>query len=254
LKRWKAVLSFVLVCAGVAALGGWLYSRQALFRVTSIEVRLGDGPLKKTLEESLVVYSGRSMFALQLSELEHELLKHPEVASARILRRWPNALIIEAELKKKAALEFADKSLWIVDSQGEKIAKMQVAEALPLLWGFEKNPAMKAGVLSWIFAARNEDEMLASVDEIVFNEGVMLGFKNLGLRVNIGLRNWAQHWARAKSVFVAMQKQGKLALTIDSSIEGRVFVYDSVELHNSQSGLNLRELVRRTRDFRAEAR
>ena len=231
-----------------------MYSRQALFRLKNIEVRLADGALRKNIEESLVIYSGRSMFALQLSELEEALLRHPEVGAARILRRWPNTLIIEADLKKKAALQFRDKNIWIVDAEGEEISKLSVAEALPLLWGFEKNPELRSGVLGWLFAAKHNDELLARVDEIMLKEDVVLGFKNLGLTVNIGRRNWAEHWARAKAVFVAMQKQGRLALAIDASIESRVFVYDSVELHNSQSGLNLRELVRRTRDSRPEAR
>jgi cell division septal protein FtsQ len=254
LKRLGAVLVVIFLFAGVAGLGGWLYSRQALFRVQSIEVRLPDGLLKKSVEESLLAYSGRSMFALQLSELEAVLLAHPEVGAARILRRWPNTLVIEAQLKTKAALEFSGKKLWFIDESGEAISPLLSAEALPLIWGFEKEPLIKAELLKWIVEARKNDEMLGRLDEIIFDEDVILGFKNLGLKVHIGLKNWPLRWARAKAAFVAMQKQGRLAVVMDASVEGRVFVYESVELHNSQSGLNLRELVRRTRDSRAEAR
>ncbi len=254
MKRLGAVLIVVFLFTGVASLGGWLYSRQALFRVQSIEVRLPEGLLKKSIEESLVAYSGRSMFALKLSELETVLLAHPEVGAARILRRWPNTVTIEAQLKTKAALEFNGKKLWFVDDTGEPISPLTNAEALPLIWGFDKEPVLKAQLLKWIVEARQNDEMLGQLDEITFDEDLVLGFKNLGLRVHIGLKNWPMRWARAKSAFVAMQKQGRLAVVMDASVEGRIFVYESVELHNSQSGLNLRELVRRTRDSRAEAR
>jgi cell division septal protein FtsQ len=254
LNRLGAVLIVVFLFAGVASLGGWLYSRQALFRVQSIQVRLPEGALRKSIEESLVDYSGRSMFALKLRELEGTLLKHPEVGAARILRRWPNTLVIEAQLKTKAALEFHGKKLWFVDDSGEAITPLSSARALPLIWGFEKEAPLKAELLKWIVSERENDEMLARLDEIIFDEDVILGFKNLGLKVHVGLKNWPMRWARAKAAFVALQKQGRLAVVMDASVEGRVFVYESVELHNSQSGLNLRELVRRTRDSRAEAR
>jgi len=222
--------------------------------VKSIEVRVSDAPLKKHIEESLLPYSGRSMFALKLRELEQLLLRRPELSAARILRRWPNTLIIEAELKTKAALEFRNKALWFVDPHGEPFAPLTLAQALPLVWGFEKNPALKSEVLRWVVSAREDDELLGNLDEIVFDEDVILGFKNIGLRVHMGQRNWPRRWARAKAAFVAMQKHGRLAVVMDASIEGRVFVYESVELHNSQSGLNLKELVRRTRESRVEAR
>lgn len=254
MKRSAPFLVVFIIVAAVAALSGWLYSRESLFRVESIEVRLQNGALKQRLEESLVSYSGRSMFALKLSELEQSLLKNPEVEGLRILRRWPNTLVIEAELKSKAALEFRNKGLWFVDESGELISRLTNAEALPLLWGFEGEQALKADLLKWIVTSRAGDDMLMRLDEISFDGDVALGFKNLGLKVHMGTRNWPERWARAKAAFVAMQKQGRLAVLMDASIDGRVFVYDSVELHNSQSGLNLRELVRRTRDFRALAR
>ncbi|MEO5667156.1 MAG: FtsQ-type POTRA domain-containing protein [Bdellovibrionota bacterium] len=254
MRRAWAIAMVVVIVASIAALGGWLYSRESLFRVESIEVRLPESPLRKDIEESLLAYSGRSMFALKLGELEQALLRHPQISAARILRRWPSTLVIEAELKTKAALEFRNKTLWFVDQKGEQIAPLATAEALPLMWGFDEHTALKSDLLEWIVAARAKDEMLGNLDEIAFDHDVILGFKNVGLRVHLGTRNWPQRWARAKAAFAAMQKQGRLALVIDASVEGRVFVYDSVELHNSQSGLNLRELVRRTRENRALAR
>ena len=254
MRRHAPLLVVLLGVAGIAALGGWLYSREALFRVRSIEVRLQEGPLKQKLEESLVSYSGRSMFALKLGELEQSLLKNPEVKGVRILRRWPNTLVIETELKRKTALEFRERGLWFLDDSGEVISRLTHAEALPLVWGFEGEQVLKAEVLKWIADNRSSDDLLMRLDEISYDGDVALGFKNLGLKVHLGGRNWSERWARAKAAFVAMQKQGRLAVLMDASVDGRVFVYDSVELHNSQSGLNLRELVRRTRDSRAFAR
>jgi hypothetical protein len=257
LKRFGTHIVIFASLSLMAGLCGWLYSRQAMFRVEHIEVQVSNEALRKSVEESLVAYSGRSMFALKLSELETQLLRRPEVKSARILRVWPNSLVIEAELKTQAALEFRGQGLWVVDSYGEVIGPLKTARALPLLLGFEEKPdELRSELLHWYLDLRqsDEDEMLGRVDEILFDEGVVLGFGSLGLRVQLGHRNWTQRWARAKAAFVALQKQGRLGLNLDASVEGRVFVYESIELHNSQSGLNLKELVRRTRDARAEVR
>ncbi len=258
MSRWGALALILFVLAGTSALGGWLYSRQALFRVKSVDVRVDDETLKKSLEESLLAYSGRSMLTLKLGELEGLLLRRSEIRSARIRRVWPNTLILEAELKKPVALEFQGEALWVVDEKGEGVSPLRRASALPLLWGFDKHAHLKAEFLKWyheeLLREAQGDGMLERLDEVLQDEGIVLGFRSLGLRVQLGQRDWSKRWQSAKAAFVAMQKRGRLALVLDASLDGRVFVYESVELHNSQSGLNLKELVRRTRDAKAEVR
>jgi len=259
LRAIQKVIYLTFFVALLGTLGGWLYSRQVLFRVKEIEVRTADALIRHKLERDLVSQSGRSLFALNLREIEGELMKNPELRSVRVLRVWPDRLVLEPQIKEAVAIGFQGKRLWLLDEEGERIRPMEEARALPLLLGFPAEGAVRTEVSQWILGMKqlaDEDSFFHLIDEVLLSHGQDLSLKvaSLGLRIDLGFTNWTQRWRRAEAAFAALQGRGIQALHLDASKDPKVFVYESVELHKSESGLNLKELVRRTRDVRPEAR
>lgn len=252
-------LYLALLGALLGALGGWLYSRQALFRVREIDVRTADLLLKSKIEKDMLSYSGRPLFGIQLREIEAELMKNPELRSVRIQRVWPDRLVFEPEVKEPVALGFKDKQIWLLDEEGERIHPLREAHALPLFVGLPEGSSLRKQAAQWILRMKkemNSDSFFELIDEVETFNGRDLSVKiaSLGLRVDLGNKNWEQRWRRAEAAFAALQERGIQALHLDAAKDPKVFVYDSVELHKSESGLNLEELVRRTRDVRLQAR
>lgn len=251
------VLSLALVFLGM--MGGWLYSRHALFRVRLIEVKGLESSLKSRIDNQLIDYSGRSMFSIGLNELESKLMKNAEIKSLQILRVWPDQLIIEAIQKEPVALEFNQNELWIVGEDGERIHPLKKAKALPLLVGFAENDQQRNKVSFWIYSMNKNipnESLFHWIDEVEWQneKGVVLKLQSLDLRIDLGEKFWTQRWRRSELTYVALRERGIRAQHLDASNDPRVFVYRSAELHKSKSGLNLSELVHRTRDVRPEAR
>jgi hypothetical protein len=264
LRTLKKLSLLFLMGAFLATLAGWLYSRQALFRVREINVETSDSLLRAELETRLLDYRGRSMFALKLSELEKEAMRSSSVRSVRIKRVWPDRVTLEPELRSGVLLSFDEGKLWVLDSRAEKIQILQRAQALPLLRKSSTKSSLSKlppKVAFWLAQARESEEAgvglsLSLLDEAVISDSgeLSLYFHSLGLRADMGFERWEQRWSRVRQTVAALQKRGIQARHLDASLDAKIFVYESAELHKSQIGLNLKELVHRTRDVRPEVR
>lgn len=256
LKPYK-ILVAVMFCVGIAMLG-FVYSRESLFRVGHIEIRNGSELVEARVQKQLLPLYGRPLFSVVLSELEESLVRISEIDSVRIMRIWPDRLVVDVFEKIPVALEFQKNKLLMIGSNGERISQLKMPVGRPLLENFgELDPETRLHILTWLGVEQRREMNLSEKLEMGIVDlttltllpggGMSLEFADLDLNVKITKGLLMQKWKNTLSAYHALRLKNILPIRMTVGRDSRVFIYESRKLQKSESGINLRELVRRTR-------
>ncbi len=244
---------------------GFLYTRENLFRLASVEIENLSPELHNKIEKDLLPLYGRPMFSMSLSELREGIMRNPEVDSVRLMRIWPDRLRVEVKEKETTALEFADNNLYFLGPDGSRISPVTKPLSRPLLRNFlNVDQSTRAQILSWL-QGEEDSEIQSNLEMGIWDlttltylkkEGaISLIFSELDLEVTLLInRDLSKNWNRIVLAYHGLRARGLLAIRMGVGSSGRVFIYDSRELQKSESGINLKELVRRTRGEKPQVR
>jgi len=261
----KAIkLASFLAFAIMLSLMGFLYSRENLFRLSTVETINGSPELREQIETKLLPLYGRPLFSLSLAGLESSIVRIPEVESVRIMRIWPDKLVVDVVEKEPVALEFREGKLHFVSHDNSSIGVLDRPISRPLLVGFEgASIDLRREVLEWLRKEQTSEfqstlEMgiwdLTTLTLLSSREGLSLKFSELDLEIEISLSQFSEKWNRVLSSYHALRARNILATKMSIIRPNRVFIYRSRELQKSESGINLKELVRRTRNEKPQVR
>lgn len=247
------------------ALVGFLYSREALFRVTAIEISGVEGELHSQVEQSLLPLHGRPLFSVALEDVQETLFDFARIQDVRIMRIWPSTLSLEVQERLAVAVEFDDGLLYEVDKFGHSFIELSTAKRLPLLSGLKNNPSLRAEVLRWLDLEREQLQAEADqsvefstrhVSELRWTEssGLVAELPIFRLSVNLPTRDLAEAWSQVRRARETLLSSGQIPHIMDAVRPDRVFIYQSSKLQKFETGIDLKELVRRVRDESPKAR
>ncbi|MFN0063441.1 MAG: cell division protein FtsQ/DivIB [Myxococcaceae bacterium] len=166
--------------------------------------RVGDVELRRVA----AIGPGQNLFQLDLSGLERALATHPWVKSARVTRRWPNAISVHVEERKAAALASLGE-LYLVDEGGEPFKRIDVEDAvdLPLITGMTREeyvaaPADGAGRLrdAISLVERYEKRGRGKLSEVRLGPVGAVVVAEDGLEIHLGERDVNEQLARLDRV------------------------------------------------------
>jgi cell division septal protein FtsQ len=252
----RLMLAASLAC--FVALAGWMYSREALFRLSDIQVETQDVDLVDQIQKKWIHLLGRPLFSISLEKLEGELKNQFRLEHIVIKRKWPSTLSIQLTEKDPVAIEFRSGRYWILDKDCEIISALQRPKGLPVLKihgaGSRDVRLAADSICSKIPEFRSYEGAHLSwddIDEINFyiDRGWVLRAFEKDLELVLGHRNLLSAWQRATLAMDVLIAKNLKPKFLESSYSKRVvFRLDSVlgqKLQNLKDELNYKELVQR---------
>lgn len=132
LGRWTRRTVLFAILSALVALGVYLYNRASYFLYYSSyfeieEIRVLDVPLDlaRELADSAVLrdYRGRNLLLLDAREVAANLAFVPNLADVRVVKDYPNRLVVYAREREPVAIINAE-DLFLVDAEGVLLDKM----------------------------------------------------------------------------------------------------------------------------------
>jgi cell division septal protein FtsQ len=243
------VLIALLGVLGVA--GGWLYSRNSLFRLAEVQVESERADLDAEIRRRLAGILGRSLFTLSLRQLESELAALPAVESVSLHRRWPSTLLIRVREREAVGMAFRNGKLWTYDASGEPIEALRRPLATPLVRGVVPGTPQAKDIYAWLARARKSEPGLVDLNEMdeaewVNDRGLIVRFLARNLEVEMGFAGFDEAWRRFERALAAVRERQIEATYFDATYRHRVVVRGRSVLQNPSHSLDLKGLVRRT--------
>jgi len=253
-------LVLVLLLATTLISLGWLYSRNALFRFSEIEVVASDPKTESFVRSSLLAHMGQSLFAVPFAQIESELLASPDIKKIHLRRQWPSGVSAHVEMREPIALIWHNKGLWLVDVEGFVFRKMTEARDLPVLRGVGLKKIASGGLkidekyseaLQFLFNLLVSGSELRigfyGLDELIWEDerGLVLRFFDDEVSVELGRQNFDEAWGRALKALYFARGRGQKLTHLDASFKSRVVGITQNGLHTPNNRLNLEELVQR---------
>jgi cell division protein FtsQ len=221
----SAVLVLCLVAAGVGVISGsflWMYN----YLLTSPYLRLEQvemGGIPPALQRDLIqlggLSNGTSLLAIRLDDVKEKMEEHAWVRSVRVERRFPNKVVIDAELQTPSALVVAD-GIYYLNRWGEIFKKVQESEVVdfPIITGISLQSGKAQEQLyrvSHVLQVLELEEGRWSADElseihIRENGSVSLYFEHLSAEVRLMWYDLENKLEGLKKVTEHLTRSGKI--------------------------------------------
>jgi cell division protein FtsQ len=125
-RRWPYLLALALVLTLMGGVGYVVY-RTPVFGLQQVDVVAESGDLTQDVAQAVKsavdAPQGTPLISLDLDAIRNDVLSVPQVATASVLRRWPNDLQIRVTQRVPAAVTSANGALWLLDATGTPYMK-----------------------------------------------------------------------------------------------------------------------------------
>lgn len=114
--------------------------RSSFFQVTDIKITGNHIASREQITALSKVDIHSNLLAINLNQVKSLLESHPWIAGAKVVRDWPNRLLITVKEKKPVALLNRETGLFYLDSNGRTIAAASPNQELdfPVVTGLEE--------------------------------------------------------------------------------------------------------------------
>ena len=252
------LLGLVGVALGLI-LCGWLYSRQGVLRLASVDIENVDNmDLEVAVKRKIAPYLGANLLTLSLADLQRNLQEDPRIKKVFVSRKLPSTLTLRIVERLPVATVLQRDSARIIGDEGQEITGVKQSEKLPIWVRYQSVPYdRKKVVAEWLSELRAQDHdyfLRLSELEWVVNRGLVLSVQSkpateteaaTWVQVDMGTLNFGERWRRLKLVLDWMldeQIQGERLIALG---DGQVVISGVKNLHNLKNELNLKEIVRR---------
>jgi cell division protein FtsQ len=218
----KIVLLFAivaLVSVGFLSLYHYLIA-SPFMKLKKVEVEGVDGRIRQELIEISDLNSGLSLLDLNLNALKAEMIEHPWVRSVNLERRFPHALIVQAEKETAWALVLMDNKIYYMNPWAEVFKEVETSEKMdfPVITGISNQGSEIQKQLkqaACIMKALESEEgpwALDELSEIHINEdgGMSLYFNCLSAEIKLQCENSKNKIAGLKKVAAHLARTGRI--------------------------------------------
>lgn len=150
-RRWPFVLaaSLAVLLLGTFAYLLWFSS---LFGLRNVQVVGGDGELTASVREAIDIPNGTPLVRIDLVQATDRVRRVPLVATASVVRQWPNDLVVTVTERTPVAVTSANGTFWLLDSGGVPYQRVANKPAglivLELVKPGEDDPATRAALVA----------------------------------------------------------------------------------------------------------
>jgi len=112
------------------------------FQITTVKINGNRMTSKEQIAALSRVDIHSNLLAINVAQVQSLLESHPWIATAEVIRDWPNRLLIQVKEKKPVALLNRETGLFYLDSRGQIIAAAGPSQEIdfPVITGFENFP------------------------------------------------------------------------------------------------------------------
>lgn len=139
-KRSKAKIWIItlFLITSIAAGITWTVQTTSDAEVASIEIQVSDKKLSRPIKNVAAIEIGDRISDLNLTAAATRITNLPQVRSATVARRWPDRIVITADLREPIGWLKFQNEIWYLDRTGEKYLP-QVSQPSQLLPEFAAN-------------------------------------------------------------------------------------------------------------------
>lgn len=232
-RNWSALFRGLAGALSVFVLSfgfvwGYAYiCHMPYFAIKGIQVEGNKSiPTKEIVK--LVPCQGKSLLALNVQKITHQLLQHPLVKGVKIKRIWPNKIKILIKEHQVVALAYIKNRWWLVDKQGTCLPATAKCELdLPVITGLsaQTDPHLKTALAvlnAW--AQRQGVFSLENLSEVHVDKDLGISvFTMQGQEILMGNGNFKRKLDTLMKVLAYLQKKGKQVKFIDLTDIYRVY-------------------------------
>jgi len=165
-SRRKRIIIFTTTLSALI-LGGWLLYTSSFFNVKEIEVRGNKNLTDQYVIENSGIERDDTLFNLPFVKIKVRLQKLNWVYKAKVLRDWPDSVVLDIKERKPVAFIENDKGKFLVDEKGfviDKLANLKAGARLPKI-GELPLKEIKVGDSIKSGTAKNALKAYAGLDE-----------------------------------------------------------------------------------------
>ena len=142
-KLFLKTVAVILLLSGFGFGARLTYNRLChcdFFQITAVKIHGNRMTSKEQISALSRVDIHTNLLAVNVTQVESVLESHPWIARAKVVRDWPNRLLVNLQEKNPVALLNRESGLFYLDSRGGIIAAVNPSQELdfPVITGLEK--------------------------------------------------------------------------------------------------------------------
>lgn len=116
-RRWPWVLALALT---LSLLGGAAYVvwKTPMFAVKQVEISGAKGALATTVQKATAGEIGVPLVSVDVDAVTAKIAAVPQVATVKVVKKWPNSLIVTVQARLAVAVTNANGAWWLLDAKG----------------------------------------------------------------------------------------------------------------------------------------
>lgn len=229
---YVSILLLTLGAVGTAA------QRAGLFKIREVKVVLQSQeapfllPKEKQIQDQLDRVKGQSLWSVNISELNRELLQQEWIKDVQIIRRFPFFLLVKVVPQEVSMVLITPHGQMLpLASEGKLLSAIPANEVpdLPLLRGkvFFDSLEMRKKALDLLKQLPSSGKLnINSISEISFDdrEGFQLSLRGSNAKVQMGQDQFAQKASRVSQVLNYLDANALESRVIDATFSKKVLV------------------------------
>lgn len=163
IKRDIFILVFFLMIIGILKL-----VQSKLFYISQIEIEGTNDILKKDIVDKLYDFKGKPITNVNKNILENEILQDTRVKDIRVIKKYPNKLIIQINERKPLAYVLISDKLFVVDKDMNIFSTYEElnGRTIPLITTTKENTQNILNILKELYKSR-----LYTLSSEIYEEG-----------------------------------------------------------------------------------
>ncbi len=151
IKRDIFILVFFLMIIGILKL-----VQSKLFYISQIEIEGTNDILKKDIVDKLYDFKGKPITNVNKNILENEILQDTRVKDIRVIKKYPNKLIIQINERKPLAYVLISDKLFVVDKDMNIFSTYEElnGRTIPLITTTKENTQNILNILKELYKSR----------------------------------------------------------------------------------------------------
>lgn len=151
IKRYIFILVFFLMIIGILKL-----VQSKLFYISQIEIEGTNDILKKDIVDKLYDFKGKPITNVNKNILENEILQDTRVKDIRVIKKYPNKLIIQINERKPLAYVLISDKLFVVDKDMNIFSTYEElnGRTIPLITTTKENTQNILNILKELYKSR----------------------------------------------------------------------------------------------------
>lgn len=221
--QWLATISIVLVCLSffAAACFGLLYAYRFFtatpyFAIKTVEIQGNSRLESREILEMAGLETGGNSLAVSLDEVKASVAANPWIKDVSVTRVLPDSMIIRVEERTPAFWMHYKGTLYYADVEGRLVAPVTTDGFIPLpALEVETGAEDAISALPVLVKSLQQSRLPFDLGVVAWvrlstSKGIEVFVESTGLKLSIGLEDWAKNIQRLELTLADLVRRGEL--------------------------------------------